>query len=111
MIEELKITVSSVDTATDIYLEGELDDFSAAQFHDFFDTYSFPFPLHTLRVHLGALSFLDSVGLGVLLTFLREKKNALVVLNAPQPQVHRLLIQSGLVGRGYFELTGLSADA
>ncbi len=111
MIEELKITVSSVDAATDIYLEGELDDFSAAQFHDFFDTYSFPSPLHILRVNLAGLSFLDSVGLGVLLTFLRGKKESSVVLNAPQPQVHRLLTQSGLVGRGYFELTGLPSDA
>ena len=111
MIEELKITVSSVDTAMDIYLEGELDDFSAAQFHDFFDTYRFPSPLNTLRVHLAGLSFLDSVGLGVLLTFLRKKKTSLVVLHAPQPQVHRLLTQLGVIDRGYFELTGLPTDA
>jgi anti-anti-sigma factor len=107
MIEELKIRVSSVEATTDIDLEGELDDFSAAQFHDFFDKYVFPTSRQVLRVNLSGLSFLDSVGLGVLLTFLRGQKETKIVLNAPQPQVHRLLTQSGLVGRGYFELTGL----
>jgi anti-anti-sigma factor len=107
MIEDLKISVSAESDSVDIYLAGELDDFSAAQFHDFFKTYVFPTALVNLRVHLSGLSFLDSVGLGVLITFLREKKGFHVVLNAPQPQVHRLLAQSGLVGRGYFELTGL----
>lgn len=107
MIEDLKIRVSTGAGSLDIYLEGELDDFSSAQFHDFFKSYVFSDSLETLCVHLAGLSFLDSVGLGVLITFLREKKGIQVVLNAPQPQVHRLLTQSGLVGRGYFELTGL----
>jgi len=108
MIEDLKIKVSLAAGVLDVYLEGELDDFSSAQFHDFFKNYVFPESVLTLRVHLSGLSFLDSVGLGVLITFLREKKDLQVVLNAPQPQVHRLLTQSGLIGRGYFELTGLS---
>ena len=108
MIEDLKIKVSSDVDTLNVYLEGELDDFSSAQFHDFFKNYAFPASVVTLRVHLAGLSFLDSVGLGVLISFLREKKDFQVVLNAPQPQVHRLLAQSGLIGRGYFELAGLS---
>jgi anti-anti-sigma factor len=108
MIEELKIRAVSEAASLTIYLEGELDDFSAAQFHDFFDDYDFPASLETLSVHLSGLSFLDSVGLGVLVAFLRAKKGLSIVLNAPQPQVHRLLTQSGLVGRGYFELVGVS---
>jgi anti-anti-sigma factor len=108
MIEDLKIHVSSEETQTKIELSGELDDFSAAQFHGFFDAYQFSDAMRTLCVDLSGLSFLDSVGLGVLITFVREKKDVEVLLHAPQSQVHRLLAQSGLIGRGYFELTGLT---
>lgn len=105
MVEELRIRVEVLpEGVSNVYLEGELDDFSVTQFHHFFDTYSFSEYTRALHVHVAGLSFLDSVGLGVLVAFFRRYADKHIVLLAPQPQVRRLLDQSGLLYRGLFEL-------
>lgn len=107
MVEDLKISVDVTGTAAHVALVGELDDFNAAYFHAYFQDKPLPNSLKTMRVDVAGLSFMDSVGLGVLTTFLRDQRGVSVVLDAPQPQVHRLLGQSGLLDRGLFVLAGI----
>jgi len=104
---ELHISSQTIAGVAMVYLHGEFDSYSAPQVRALLETLMTE-PNPYVRVHLGGLEYIDSVGLGVLVAGLKQAmdQQGQLELVAPTPAVERVLHITGLD-----KLFSISAEA
>ena len=96
-MSELRIDSQVVAGVQTIYLQGEFDSYSAPRVRALLETLACQ-KEPSIRVHLGGLEYIDSVGLGVLVSGLKmaTDRNGELCLVAPTPTIQRTLRITGL---------------
>ncbi|NBV84059.1 anti-sigma factor antagonist [bacterium] len=99
------VSVSMVQDVCVVSVSGELDDFQAPQLHSAFETQG-DIKGRRMIIDLTGVTFVDSVGLGVIVAQAKRAKKAgfPLALVASTPQITRLIAQSGIVQSKHLDL-------
>lgn len=94
---ELQIETKQEDDSSIIWLTGELDSYSAPRVRDILLEFLTSDTPH-VRLYLGGLEYIDSMGLGVLVGALKQTEDEIGTLELvePSPQVAQVLRVTGL---------------